>query len=138
YAGCNLVCANAHELFAVHAGDWLRIRPLPPGLHLLTSKDINDPSDQRLAYAARWLGRQRIGGAHDCIQALKDLCSQKGNGGPPMCVHGKEGGTVSSSIILLESSWLDSRYWHAQGPPDRTPYEDYSSLLRQCQEAPRN
>ena len=40
-------------------------------------------------------------------------------------------GTVSSSLIALRRSLAHSVYLHAQGPPDRTPYEDCSALLRQ-------
>jgi uncharacterized protein with NRDE domain len=130
YAGCNLVCASRDELIVVQAGDWLRIRPLPPGLHVLTSKDIDDPSDERAGHAARWLGRQKVVGAETCVNALQSLCSQTGNGQPAMCIRGKEGGTVSSTIVLLGTSWPASRYLHAQGPPDRTPYEDHQALLR--------
>jgi hypothetical protein len=48
-----------------------------------------------------------------------------------MCLRGKLGGTVSSSIILLGSSPADGLYLHAQGPPDCTPYENYSGLLKE-------
>src|SRR5690242_4650834 len=45
YAGCNVVCADPESAVVIHGGDWLRIRPLPPGLHVLTSHDVNDASD---------------------------------------------------------------------------------------------
>ena len=48
-----------------------------------------------------------------------------------MCLRGDEGGTVSSSIVALRSALEPSTYLHAQGPPDQTPYTDYSHLLRQ-------
>jgi hypothetical protein len=131
YAGCNVVCADGDAAFAVLAGDWLRVRPLPPGLHVLTARDVDDVSDPRLAHALRWLGSRRYGSAEDGIRTLRELCSSPGNDSPPMCLHGETGGTVSSSIVALRRRLAGSTYLHAQGPPDRTPYEDYSHLLRQ-------
>jgi uncharacterized protein with NRDE domain len=129
YAGCNILCADAQAAFVVHAGDWLRVRPLPPGLHVLTAHDVNDTGDRRLCHALSWLSRRSYGRASDCIAALRELCAQTGNGNPPICIHGTRGGTVSSSILALRSSPGRSVYLHAQGPPDRTPYTDCSNLL---------
>jgi uncharacterized protein with NRDE domain len=131
YAGCNLVCADSDSAIAIHAGDWLRVRPLPPGLHVLTAHDVNDTSDRRLGHALWWLSQRSYAHAGQCVSALKELCAQAGNGDPPICVRGKQGGTVSSTIIALHTTPQRSSYWHAQGPPDRTPYADYSGLLQQ-------
>lgn len=130
YAGCNVLCADAQGATVLHAGDWLRIRPLPPGLHVLTASDVNDFADRRLGHAAWWLQQRTYAAAEQCVQALKELCAQPGNPDPPMCLHGKEGGTVSSTIVALRSSLERSTYLHAQGPPDRTPFADCSPLLR--------
>jgi hypothetical protein len=131
YAGCNVVCADQERAVVVHGADWLRVQPLPPGLHILTNRDVNSLADPRLAYAAWWLGQQGCITANDCLHALGRLCGQTGGSGPPMCLHGPDGGTVSSSLIALRWSLADSTYLHAQGPPDRTPYEDCANLLRQ-------
>jgi uncharacterized protein with NRDE domain len=129
YAGCNIVCADAQGATVLQAGDWLRIRPLPPGLHLLTAHDVNDASDRRIGHAYGWLQQRGYACAEQCVSALKELCAQSGEAGP-MCLHGTEGGTVSSSIVALRSVLERSTYLHAQGPPDRVPYADYSHLLR--------
>jgi uncharacterized protein with NRDE domain len=130
YAGCNFLCADAERLVVVHAADWLRVRPLPSGVHVLTASDVNDGSDRRLGHAQWWLLQRPYDDAGDCVTALKDLCAQRGNGDPAICLHGRDRGTVSSSIVALKASLAESRYLHAQGPPDRTPYADYSALLR--------
>jgi hypothetical protein len=130
YVGCNVLCADRDRAVVLHGADWLRVQPLPPGLHVLTSRDVNAVSDPRLAYAAWWLGQHDYRSAADCLDALRQLCGQTGNGAPPMCLHGPEGGTVSSSLIALRGSLEESTYLHAQGPPDRTPYTDYSDLLK--------
>jgi hypothetical protein len=130
YAGCNLLCADSKTAVILHAGDWLRVRPLPSGLHILTSRDVNEPSDRRLVYALDWLGQRRYTTGANCVTALKELCGQSGNGTPPICLHGKKGGTVSSSIVALRMPLGGSTYLHAQGPPDREPYVDVSETLR--------
>jgi len=127
YAGCNFLCADAHGATVLHAGDWLRVRPLPPGLHVLTARDVNDAADRRLAHARAWLSQRAYSNAAECVEALKQLCGQTGD--PPMCVRGRDGGTASSSIIALRPALERSTYLHAQGPPDQTPYADYSYLL---------
>jgi uncharacterized protein with NRDE domain len=131
YAGCNIVCADADSVLVIHASDWLRVRPLPPGIHVLTNHDVNDASDRRLGHALWWLHERRYACAADCVAALKELCGQTGNGDPPICIRQKDRGTVSSSIIALRRPLAESTFLHAQGPPDRTPYEDYSELLQQ-------
>jgi uncharacterized protein with NRDE domain len=136
YAGCNLVCADADRVLVLHAGDWLRIRPLPPGIHVLTAHDVNDASDRRLGHALWWLGQRTYAHADQCVAALRELCGQTGDDGPPICIRGPGRGTVSSSIVALRSSLAHSTYLHAQGAPDRTPYTDYSHLLGQLASAP--
>jgi uncharacterized protein with NRDE domain len=131
YAGCNIVCGDREGVTIVCAGDWLRVRPLPPGLYVLTSRDVNDVTDPRLRHALWWLAGRRYASAADCVAALQELCAQPGNGSPPICLHGPEGGTVSSTVVVLRPTLARSSYLHAQGPPDRTPYADYSHLLRE-------
>jgi uncharacterized protein with NRDE domain len=130
YAGCNFVCADAERAVVIQAGDWLRVRPLPPGLHVLTNHDVNDSSDRRLGHAAWWLDQRPCDSADECVAALKQLCAQTEPADVPMCFRGAERGTVSSSLVALRQPPGPATYLHAQGPPDRTPYADYSSLLR--------
>lgn len=136
YAGCNLLCVDQQSAVAIEAGDWMRVRPLPPGLHVLTARDVNDASDPRNRHAMTWLGRKSYAAAEPIARALRELCAQPGNGTPAICMHGEKGGTVSSSIIVLRSSLDQCTYLHTQGPPDRTPYTDYSALLRQIAPVP--
>jgi uncharacterized protein with NRDE domain len=141
YNGCNLVCADAERAVVVHGGDWLRVRPLPPGLHVLTNGDVNDPADRRLAYIADWLSARPCADAVACAAALKELCALHEPGRPAVCFRDAERGTVSSTIVALRPRLDDSLYLHAQGPPDATPYRDYSHLLRELAEgenAPRD
>jgi len=129
YAGCNLVCADAARAVVLHAGDWLRIRLLPPGAHVLANRDVNDPHDPRVARAAAALADRGLRDASTAVEALLRLCASHDPPEAPMCFRGPRRGTVSSSAFVLRPSLLDSVYLHAQGPPDVTPYADLSSLL---------
>jgi uncharacterized protein with NRDE domain len=129
YAGANFLCADADRAVVIQAGDWLRIQPLPPGIHVLTNRDVNDASDPRLSYARDWLNRRAYVTAADGVRALRQLCTQQEPDDPPMCFRDRERGTVSSSIIALRGTLTESTYLHAQGPPCQTPYVDYSHLL---------
>jgi uncharacterized protein with NRDE domain len=131
YAGCNLVCADADRLVVIHAGDWLRVRHLPPGIHVLTGRDVDDASDPRLAHALGWLADRHCASSDDCAAALQQLCGQVGE--PPMCLRGEDHGTVSSSVVVLRQPLTASRFLHAQGPPDRAGYLDYSHLFRSAE-----
>src|SRR5258708_23689758 len=129
YAGCNLLCVDKYKAVVLSAGDWLRVRPLPPGLHVLTARDVNDENDRRTEYALRWLAGHPYTTANEWVDALKELCGQTGNGSPPICLHGELGGTVSSSILSLSLPKENSMYLHPQASPYRGPYSDYSYLL---------
>ena len=131
FAGCNLLCADRERAVILEAAEWLRVRPLPPGLHVLTNHDINDGSDPRVHYALDWLSQRDYPTAASCLQALQNLCSQGHGDHPPICLHGDTRGTVSSTVVALRSPLTRTMYLHAQGPPDQVPYEDCSALLRE-------
>jgi uncharacterized protein with NRDE domain len=134
YAGCNVLCGDAGSLFVIHAADWLRVRPLPPGIHVLTKHDIDDDNDPRIAHAGNRLSERSYSQSADCIAALRELCGQTGNSQPPMCIRESDHGTVSSSILAIRQPMARSTYLHAQGPPDRTAFEDCSHLFQQLGE----
>ncbi len=131
YVGCNVVLADRERAVVLHGGDWLSVWPLPPGLHVLTNHDLNEAGDPRVAWSLGWLGQRDYANSRACLAALKDLCGQRGGDGPPICLDRGQRGTVSSTLVALRPSLADSVYLHAQGPPDRVPYEDYSPLLKE-------
>jgi len=132
YAGCNILVVDRERAVVLHSGDWLRVWPLPPGLHVLTNRDLNDASDPRLVRALERLGQRDYGHSGECLAALGELCALPGGeDGPPICLHGHEKGTVSSTLVALRSALPRSIYRHAQGPPDQVLYDDYGYLLRE-------
>jgi hypothetical protein len=132
YDGCNFLVADVHSAAVLHGGDWLRVRTLPPGLHVLANGDVNDASDRRVRHVLDWLGGRSYGCADHCVSALREVCGQTGD--PPVCFRLEQRGTVSSSILVLRPALAHGTYLHAQGPPDRTPYIDHSPLFRKLAE----
>jgi uncharacterized protein with NRDE domain len=129
YAGCNFLIADQERVVAIHAGEWLHVNPLPPGIHVLTStRDVDDAADPRIEYSLDWLKSRPYRQAADCLAALGQLCSSTGI--PPICLRGEDRGTVSSSLIALRNPDSPSVFLHAQGPPNCAEYDDYSHLLR--------
>jgi uncharacterized protein with NRDE domain len=129
YAGCNFLCADAESAVVIHAGDWLRVRMLPPGIHVLANRDLNDLADVRVMHALNWLSQRQYGCSQQCIVALEELCAQNSSDGPAIITRLADRGTVSSSIIAIRQPIATSVYLHAQGSPDRTPYIDLSKLV---------
>jgi uncharacterized protein with NRDE domain len=130
YDGCNVVCADAKGATVIHAGDWLRVRPLPAGLHVLANGDVNDEADARLRLVETILETARPRTAADCVAALRGVCGRREPGEPPVCIREADRGTVSSSIVVVREPMAAGMFLHSQGPPDQTPYADCSGLLR--------
>lgn len=129
YAGCNVLCADARSATVLHDGGAVRGQPLAPGLHFLTANDLNDPGDARQEFARAWLRRRAPATSMACVAALSELCGLTGDA--PMCLRRDEGGTVSSTIMALRWPLERATYLHSQGPPDVTPFVDYSPLFRE-------
>ena len=128
YAGCNIVCADPDALWVVHAGDWLRMRSLAPGLHLLTNGDVNDDMDERIRWSSRQLLESPIRNMDDALAALRMVASSS-EPPTPICLHGPDRGTVASTLLALHEKPRRSRLFHASGAPDQTPYADRTDLL---------
>lgn len=134
YDGCNVLVVGADQATVLQAGDWLRVRPLPPGLHVLANQDMNDETDDRVMHVLHWLGGRRYFTPGDGLHALQEVCAQHEPEHPPISLHLETRGTVSSSLIVLRGEVVclaESTYLHSQGPPDRAPYTDRSQLFRQ-------
>ena len=131
YAGCNLLVVDAAGAYVVQAGELLRSNPLPPGIHVLTSHDLNEPADGRTARALGWLNSFDARTTDGWLDELPRVCRDHGGpDGPAICLHSDTRGTVSSSVVALPQRLEQSRWLHAQGPPCSSPFVDCSHLMR--------
>lgn len=131
YDGCRLLLADANNLTVVQGTDLVQVLPLPPGAHVLVDRaPVNALSEPRIVFTREWIENQPCTSASAWLDRLPDLLRCTGDAGrPAICRHGLGRGTVSSTIIAIRDPLRTSCWWHTSGPPDQTPYIDYSHLL---------
>lgn len=131
----NLLLATAREAAVVgNASGRMRRQDLPPGVHVLTNLDLNDPTCPRIAKSHGLFEACRAPlEAHDVDAFLAGVATILADHSTPLdpragaiptnlCVHGERYGTRSSSIILFDAARGRFRYWHADGPPCRADF----------------
>ncbi len=132
YNPFNLLLADATGAFVVSqpAGEAPRVERLERGLHLLTNIDVDDPRCPRIG--ASHAGFTAAGSAFAAdgdvdglvgrlAERLADHTTALDPRGPgALCVHGDGYGTRSSTIIVRDVAGR-TRWYHADGPPCRTP-----------------
>jgi len=132
YAGANYICADARSGAVVYGGNHVHVAELTPGLHLMTSGDLDDPSDQRQEFVRRLLTLQRLDSAVAFLAVASRTFSRKPDRrGRGVIISGNEFGTVSSTLLSLPKKPQNSVYQYAPGPPSEHPFDDLSALLRQ-------
>lgn len=140
YAGANYICADADYAAVVYGGNRIEIVELPPGLHLLTNADLNDPHDPRHEFVRRMLSLHTLDSAVTFLAVANQAFSRRpdASGRRGVIITGNEYGTVSSTLLSLPEKIQKSVYHYAPGPPCDHSYDDLSALLRQVLSAEKN
>jgi uncharacterized protein with NRDE domain len=132
YNAFNLLVADRAEAFVASQppGERPRVTRLEPGLHLVTNLDLNDPTCPRIAASHRHFvtagdAFARTGDVPSLVEHLQvvlgDHTTPLDPRGPgSLCVHAASYGTRSSSVIVVPAAGRLA-YFHADGPPCRTP-----------------
>jgi uncharacterized protein with NRDE domain len=134
YNGFNLLVADRHQaLVATPDESQVRITRLPPGVHLLTNLDLNDPTCPRIAKSSKHFAALSLppdGNAGVLIEPLRRLLADHTTALDPradvidtLCVHKPGYGTRSASIVALDATGRP-RWWHAAGPPCRSIFHE--------------
>jgi len=133
YAGANYVCADAKHALVVHGGDKVEVVPLVPGLHIVSSSDVDDTSDERQELVRRLLTLQRLDSAVAFLAVASRTFSRKpdSSGRRGVVITGPDFGTVSSTLLSLPKKTHNAVFHYAPGPPSDHSYDDLSALLRQ-------
>ncbi len=143
YNPFNVLCLfSDHSFVAYYEGVSLTFQPITSGVHAITDSQLDTHDSPRV--------RQAVTGIHEIlhkasspanrhvserinfiINSLQKLCAwhDRENTDGSICLHGKRAGTVSSTIIALGAQGHKGRFFHADGPPCCTPYEDFSDLM---------
>jgi hypothetical protein len=133
YAGASYVCADARYAAVVHGGNKVEVVELSPGLHVITTGNMDDPRDERHEFVRRMLTLQTLDSAVTFLAVASRVFSRRSDseGRRGVVITGSEFGTVSSTLLSLPRKIQHSVYQYAAGPPCDCSYEDLSALLRQ-------
>lgn len=134
YNSFNLLVADARQAFvATNPDTRVQVDRLEAGVHLLTNLALNDPTCPRIAKSSELFRAVRVPTANAVeavVPELRAILSDHTTALDPraqvidtLCVHLPGYGTRSSSIVALTGAG-GMRYWHATGPPCRTPYAE--------------
>jgi hypothetical protein len=133
YAGGNFLCVDRQSGGVVYGGDEIETEKLWPGLHILSSKRLNDYNDPRQELVRRLLTLQRLDSSVSFLAVASKTFSKKPDniGKRGVVVIEQDYGTVSSILLSLTERTQKSIMQFAAGPPCDKHYEDISALLRQ-------
>ena len=133
YAGANFVCADARYAAVVHGGNRVEVVELTPGLHVITTGNMDDPRDERHQYVRRMLTLHTLDSAVTFLAVASRVFSRKpdSEGRRGVVITGGEFGTVSSTLLSLPRKIQHAVYQYTSGPPCDNTYDDLSALLRQ-------
>jgi len=133
YNPFNLLLADRSEAFVVSQprAEPARADRLAPGLHLLTNLDLNDPTCPRIAashqgFAAAGAAFAADGDVAALVGRLRLVLADHATALDPrgpgsLCLHFPAYGTRSSTVLVVPRNGRPLHYFHADGPPCRTP-----------------
>ena len=134
YNPFNLLVADGRDAFVVVYEERPAVVELIPGVHVVGNADPDDAAHPK---TARILNRARRVAAEPGaapLEALAELCRDHEDEGGPLsaaCVHAGGYGTRSSTLLRLGSEPGQGALRHAEGPPCRADYEDWTPLLHE-------
>jgi uncharacterized protein with NRDE domain len=145
YNWFNLLVADSQRACVVsNAGDRMAVTELPPGVHVLTNLEVNDPTCPRVARSHQLFAALPLcDSAADVRPLLARLRAILADHTVPLdprsdeitnrlCIHSPVYGTRSSSVLLQFAQHGAVRYWHAPGPPCRTDFTEVLLPDRAC------
>jgi len=129
----HLVMADATEAHLVWSdGDAVRHERLAPGLHIVTERSLGAAPTARIARLQDEL-LALFGPRRPPVERWMEIMRAHGDDGlEGTCVHlpSHGYGTRSSTIVEIGRTPADVHWWHADGPPCTTEFDDRSDELR--------
>jgi hypothetical protein len=132
YEGANYVIADSESGWVVQSTDDHEVVELEEGLTVISSSDVNDSRDERVALCKRLLTLQTLDSPVKFLAVASKVFARSPSppGRASMVMAGKQRGTVSSTLLSLGKKPRDAIFQFADGRPDKNKYEDYSPMLR--------
>lgn len=132
YNPFNCLVADLRRAVLITYRDEPGVIELEPGAHVIGNVDAQAERAPKLMRIQESAERAAASPRERVLDALAAICREHGTGGGGLddtCVHLGRYGTCSSALLMLADSDRDSRFLFADGPPCRTDYRDYTSLL---------
>ena len=128
YNPVNVLWVSADRALVAHVDDSgpVRVVELAPGAHVLTTRDVDDATNPKVAMLSAGVHRAlAAGGDPDATMTglramLADHTSESDSPVDAACIHGDVYGTVSASTVIARPS--RAKYEHAPGRPCVTPF----------------
>lgn len=119
-----------------HTDGPVQFHVLAPGVDVMVSAIGADHARWRSEYVLGALAPAGLAGLDapalcEALQAVLRHHAPAGGRDDAICRHREDAGTVSSFVALLGPDLAGSELHCALGAPCRTPYADYSHLLRE-------
>jgi uncharacterized protein with NRDE domain len=113
----------------------VRHQALEPGVHVVTERSLGGDDHARSSLIRERWPQVSPQGALPTAEALQGLLAATRPDDPlgGVCVEAPafDYGTRSSLVLFRAARLSDSRFWWAEGRPDRTPFVDRSDLVRE-------
>lgn len=122
-----LLVADLHDALLLEGPEPFEVRRLEPGVHLVSHR--HGRIDPPAMLAALSEGTPDLLHAVSTLREFLSLDRPAGDIDLVPCRRLPDRGTRSSTILARGPILGRGLLLHAEGPPDRTPYEDLSSLL---------
>jgi uncharacterized protein with NRDE domain len=128
YNPVNVLWLDADRALVAHVDDSgpVRVVDLAPGPHVLTTRDVDDARNPKVAMLRAGVDRALAAGgdAEGIMKGLRailaDHTSASDSPVDAACIHGDVYGTVSASTVMVQASRVT--YEHAPGRPCVTPF----------------
>ena len=119
----NLLAVDPDHAFVISNLDGPRPEALSPGWHVIANQALDDVEDPRVTRAAGFAAGVDVEDPSELLSSLEAICRDHGNeNGNALCVHGKQAGTRSSSIVLI-SNHRRITWQHTDSAPCQEPYQ---------------
>lgn len=133
YNPVNVLWLSGHRALVAHVDDSgpVRVVDLAPGPHVLTTRDVDNSDNPKVAMLLAGMDRALASGTGPdaTMRGLRAmLADHKSASDSPVdaaCIHGDVYGTVSASTVIAGSNRLT--YAHAPGRPCVTPFGEVTA-----------
>lgn len=140
YNPFNCYLADADQAFLVVYEEAPRLYELKSGVHVIGNIDAAEATSPKVERIREQADRAARLPREDVFDALAKICREHGTSSEPLtdtCVHVADTyGTRSSMLIELAERSDESRMLYSDGPPCKSQYQDFSSLLHGLMKCP--